>query len=420
MLHDLLNTSHSVEAAVATIELHLQLQARQKIAMANGLKGALIGGGLGMGAGALRSLFQSPDEQRHGGMLSNALQGGLLGAGLGGAAGFGYDQYRNLAKSAPAAMPGSADAQAVDAAKARQVAMEAEIPKSDPMMELIKKIKGPSGHDSLADAAIHEGKKLSAVPATAAVTSGIGYGLGSLADRQRSANRVFGLDDSQLKMLPPSVVDNAKALQAAKAMPGASVRQAGPSVHRSAAPSPSTTATAGAPTGPLASPSPAAPAAPVAPVAPPAPAGPMFDADPVFGSSGEHVPTAGPGPVSQPLPNEPPAAKLSTADRLVQMLAKLQQSNATSRNQGSLDVGWNKRLQVTPPTGEPVSMSPELHRQMRSKFPSRMGRGIGTVLGALSAPAIARMFGGDEPPPSTVPSEPPTTLLPPSSLPPGF
>lgn len=62
--------------------------------MSNPALGALIGGGLGAGAGLIGS--RGDDEEKRKNWLSNMLTGGLLGAGVGGAAGFGWDASKGL------------------------------------------------------------------------------------------------------------------------------------------------------------------------------------------------------------------------------------------------------------------------------------------------------------------------------------
>lgn len=65
-----------------------------KAALSNPALGAMIGGGLGAGAGLLSSW--GDDEEKRKNWLSNTLTGGLMGAGVGGAAGLGWDMSKTV------------------------------------------------------------------------------------------------------------------------------------------------------------------------------------------------------------------------------------------------------------------------------------------------------------------------------------
>lgn len=88
-----LTLSDAADLVATSAQVGYSRSGREKQAMGNMATGALIGGGLGLGAGLLGSMG---DEERRKNWLTNALSGGLIGAGVGAAGGMGYDAYKNL------------------------------------------------------------------------------------------------------------------------------------------------------------------------------------------------------------------------------------------------------------------------------------------------------------------------------------
>lgn len=88
-----LTLSDAADLVAMNAQVGYSRSGREKQAMGNMATGALIGGGLGLGAGLLGSMG---DEERRKNWLTNALSGGLIGAGVGAAGGMGYDAYKNL------------------------------------------------------------------------------------------------------------------------------------------------------------------------------------------------------------------------------------------------------------------------------------------------------------------------------------
>jgi len=479
-----LTAKSSMTDAIAVLDAHLQVGLqREKAAMANGLRGALLGGGLGVGASALRSMF-SDDEDAKQHWLRNALTTGMLGAGLGGASGAGYDLWKNMPQ-APADPPPSP---VISAGQSPGVLSQ--------LVSAVKDTYGVKPEAPLIDNAVGVLGNYGQNKALTAGATAAGYGLGGMVDKWRAPMGATTLSNDAMKALTGPAAENAKALQQALSTPGASAHNSGVGLRRAsppasppaapdwlrqlsqgqrgspgsaapavrppvaatpaapapAAPTPTTTAPPSAPAAPFdiasmgASPFDEIPASQMHSSAPPPPPDPKSRRaaevnqtmrwlagggnTPHQSAPAAEVPPA-PAPVQAPVPAPgAPSNRLhQIEDTIYRNVAKAHngvrqvgrglQQQAQRLNSQSPSFTWRSTPAVDLPDGTSVEMTPQLKAEMQQKLRPRTGRTLGALTGFAGAPFLARLFSNDN---VEVPDQP--SLPPPfsgvSSQTPGF
>lgn len=205
--------------------------------------GALIGGGIGAGAGLLRSLMNRDEDERQN-WLRNTLLGGALGAGVGGGIGYGMDAFSG------ADDPHTPTAQNfIDRLTAAKQEETAKAQQMDPLTRLFRSLTQrksgftpeqlaefekhklePEHHSDLAPAGVGTPAEaaMAAIPhyygnpTALGVGTGAGYAAGYGIDRWRHANSAVApnsLRTMKADSLPPALSRQVLNFQAAAAMP---------------------------------------------------------------------------------------------------------------------------------------------------------------------------------------------------------
>jgi hypothetical protein len=230
----------SVEEAADFVAVQAEIGSSRrgltKAAMSNPALGALIGGGLGGGAGLLTSAF-SDDEEKRKNWLTNALTGGLMGAGVGGAAGLGWDMSKTLRDGGDPVQKEINDR--IAQIRKRQQDITSRQPVTDPIGDRIREnlpsinpaavtpedidflkargydtsqLNGITLGDTTSTAAEYVGR-----PGTLLASAGGGTALGHLYDRAARGSfdgkRVMGLTPEQIKAMPAGIGSDITKMQ---------------------------------------------------------------------------------------------------------------------------------------------------------------------------------------------------------------
>lgn len=219
--------------------------------MSNPALGALIGGGLGAGAGLIGSW--GDDEEKRKNWLSNMLTGGLLGAGVGGAAGFGWDAAKGLRNGGDPNQTRKNEILAEIEAKRQEIAKGRNV--TDPVWNTVAEnlpqlSQSPATPEQLAELTRlgYDTSQLKGVtlgdtastlseyvgrPGTLVTSAAGGTGLGHLYDRAArgpfNLDKVMGLSPEQIKSMPGGLSHELTRIQgdvnAARGLGGSAVPQ---------------------------------------------------------------------------------------------------------------------------------------------------------------------------------------------------